>query len=880
MKQNWYRKTIAQVYNELHTTADGLTDQAVVLQRQKYGWNTLPEAKGESYAVIFAQQFKSPLIYILLGVTVIMAILGETADATIIGLVLVFNAVIGTVQEGKAQNTLAALKNFVKGNAVVRRRGEEEVIPDEELVPGDTIVLREGDKVPADCRLVLSTGLKVDEASLTGESEPVLKTIDTLAEVSGHELHLPEQTNMLFKGTHVVAGGGEAVVVTTGVNTVIGSISQAVATTNTEIPLQGNIRHLSRLIIIVVGCINIALFLLGVLTGKSVVEMFKIVVSLSVSIIPEGLPVVMTLVLANGVWRMSKRRALVKKLAAVEALGQANVIAVDKTGTITKNELVVQKLYVSGKTFDVLGSGFEPRGDILENGTVISALSIPELVLAGKVASRAAAELQFVEGYNAWRILGDPTEGALVVLAEKIGFKQEDIRRHHSVIQEIPFDYKKKYHASVHREEQGYLLTVVGAPEAVFALANKPHDHLSPLLKSWAAQGLRILAFGMKEVHGPVNPDELPHITFGGLFAMRDTLHPEVPEAVADVTAAGIQVVMITGDHTATAQAIARDAGIFHDGDHVVTGADLEEWGPAELQHKLSNTAVFARVTPEDKFRIVQAFQKRGDIIAMTGDGVNDVPSLVAADLGVAMGKIGTEVAKEAADIVLLDDNFATIAAAVEEGRNIYITIKRAILYLFSTSIGELFAIVIGLALGYPLPVLAVQVLWLNFVTDGFLTVAFAMEPKEGNLLRQKFTKPNKYLVDKTMIIRMIPMGLVMAVGTIAIFRYFAPVDYVKATTIAMTLLAVFQWFNAWNCRSEKKSILRQNPFSNPWLLAATAIVIILQILALQLPFLQKILHTTSLSAWEWAMIVLMATSVIIIEELRKFLSRHKVRLL
>jgi Ca2+-transporting ATPase len=681
---------------------------------------------------------------------------------------------------------------------------------------------------------------------------------------------------MLFRGTHVVAGSGEAVVVATGIETVIGDISQSLVTDNTEIPLQGNIRYLSRLIIIVVGCINVALFLLGVLTGKSVVEMFKIVVSLSVSIIPEGLPVVMTLVLANGVWRMSKRRALVKKLAAVEALGQANVIAVDKTGTITKNELVVQRLYVNGHMFEILGSGFEPKGDILQNGTVISPLDFPELVLAGKVASRAAAELQFVEGTSSWRVLGDPTEGALIVLAEKIGFRQEDIKRHHSVVQEIAFDYKKKYHAAVHREEHSFLLTVVGAPEAIFTLAGKPHDHLNQLLKTWADDGLRILAFGMKEVAGPVKPDNLPHITFGGLFAMRDTLHAEVPKAVADVTSAGIQIVMITGDQKATAQAIARDAGIFHDGDRVLTGDELAQWPVGELQHKLANTSVFARVTPEDKLHIVRAFQKRGDIIAMTGDGVNDVPSLVSADLGVAMGKIGTEVAKEAADIILLDDNFATIAAAVEEGRNIYITIKRAILYLFSTSIGELFTIVGGLALGYPLPVLAVQVLWLNFVTDGFLTVAFAMEPKEGNLLRQKFTKPNKYLVDRTMIIRMIPMGLIMSVGTLAIFRFFAPIDYVKATTIAMTLLAVFQWFNAWNCRSEKKSLLQQNPFSNPWLVLATLTVVILQILALELPFLQNVLHTTPLSGWEWGMIIVMASTVILVEELRKYLSRHR----
>ncbi len=875
MKQNWYEQTIEQVYATLQTTGEGLSDEVVRSRVTQYGTNTLPQKPPDGMLILFLRQFKSPLIYILLAVGVIELVLGAFTDAIVIGIVLMFNAVAGTVQEGRAQNTLAALRNFVQTQTLVRRNGIEELIADTELVPGDIVILHEGDKIPADARLSKPAGITIDESSLTGESEPVLKDSAPLHIMPpATRLYPHEKHNMVFKGTHVVAGQGECIVVATGLSTEIGKLSQTLTQDEKEIPLQANIRRLSQIIMYAVAIISGALLVIGVLGGTDFFEMLKTVVSLAVSIIPEGLPVVLTLVLANGVWRMGQRKALVKKLAAVEALGQATIIAVDKTGTITKNELLLQKVVVKGKTFDILGSGYNPSGDILFNKQVVSPLDVPELILAGKIAAFSSAELLFVPQTKTWTVVGEPTEAAMLVFSHKVGFKSEDIAVRHPVLQEIPFDYQTKFRAVVFKDAGAYMLAVVGAPEVIARLSNVSDVEVHHLMAPLSHEALRVVAFAFATVPGQVDPGHLPSLTFGGLFGMRDALHDEVPAAVADVQSAGIRTVMITGDHTQTAQAIAQLAGIYRAGDSIMAGAELETLTPAELETKLNTVSVFARVTPEHKLRIVQELQKRGNTVAMTGDGVNDVPSLVAADLGIAMGVTGTEVTKEAADIVLMDDNFATIAAAVEEGRNIYKTIQRALLYLFSTSFGELFVIAGGLILGLPLPVIAVQILWLNFVTDGFLTVAFAMEPKEGNLLRTAFEKPNRYLVNTLMVKRMLPMGLIMMVGTLVLFDVYQGHGYVKATTMAATVLAVFQWFNAWNCRSEERSIFH-SIFSNPYLIIATLVVVILQLLAVYLPVFQKLLHTTALSWREWVIIIVVASTVLMYEEGRKFLSRH-----
>lgn len=900
---SWHNKTIPEIIDTLHSREHGLTGKEAEDRLKEYGLNKFPEGKTDGLPLIFLRQFQSPFIYILLAAAIIVLILGDATDTIVIMAVLLFNAIIGTVQEGKAQNTLRALKTFAETFATVMRNDKEIVIRDTEIVPGDIIILQEGEKVPADARIIFANTLKIDEASLTGESEPTTKTDTTLPVES---LEVSDQKNMVFKGTHVLSGNGTAIVVATGLNTEIGKIAKKIVAIDTEIPLKTNIRYLSRLIIIAVVIISILLIIIGVISGNSLLQMVATAVALAISVIPEGLPIVVTLVLATGVWRMSKRNALVKRLQAVEALGQTKIIAVDKTGTLTSNEMVVQQIYLpsfaktgeSERVFSVTGNGYEPTGEIILNNKTIDPLNHLELILSGKIAAFCAnARLSFLAETNTWKIAGDPTEAALIVFSKKIGFRHETLEQEMPKIFELPFDYQKKYHATIRKTDGKNFLTVIGAPEKMIELCkNIWHEptssadkdsievmseekklELETAFHKLAASGLRVVAYAINpDTKQSFDPGELPLLSFVGFFGMKDALRPDVKEAVQRVKSANIRMVMITGDHRLTAEAVAVEAGIFQKGDKILSGVEIDKMTDDELAKNLSHTTVFARVTPEHKLRIIMAYRKRDEIVAMTGDGVNDAPSLVAADLGVAMGKIGTEVAKEAADIVLMDDNFGSIVSAVEEGRNIYQTIKKVLLYLFSTNLGETLTIIGALLLGLPLPLLPTQIIWLNFVTDGFLDVALAMEPKEDNLLRGNFEKPKKYLIDKLMVIRMFLMAIPMAIGALYLFKANFLIDITKAWTISLTILAVFQWFNAWNCRHESKSIFQMNPFKNMWLVGATATVIVLHLLAVYNPFLQKLLHTSPLSVSEWLIIIPIASSIIFIEEIRKFFQRRK----
>lgn len=890
MAQQWYSFPLEKTFNKLESSDRGLSLDVAKERLKQYGANSFPEEKPRSKLRLFLSQFQSPLIYILFAASAIVFALGETIDGSIILVVLLFNAIVGVVQEGKAQNTLLALKKFVETNATVLRDDKEYIIPDSEVVPGDILILQEGERISADARVVISQSLKIDEASLTGESEPIYKSVEIL---EGDNLPTAEQKNMVWRGTHVVAGNGRAVVVATGLSTVIGGIAKQISSIDTEIPLKANIRYLSRAIIVTVVTISAVLFIVGVYMGNTAKEMFITVVSLSVSVIPEGLPIVMTLVLATGVWRMSKQNALVKKLQAVETLGQAQVIAVDKTGTITKNELIIRKVWTADKLFEISGIGYEPKGRIKFEGNTVNVADYDELSYLGKAATLVAtARLSYAEERKEWRISGDPTEAAMLVFGEKAGFNKEDLLRQSPLLSEIPFDYKLKYHATSHQVGENPLLTLAGAPEAILALcgeirrggknhplSKKEKEELEVTFTRMSEEGLRVIAVATRhDAPKQIKAASINSLSFVGFLGMEDTLRSEVREAVSRAKEAGIRVVMITGDHKITARSIAKEAGIYQEGDNVLTGEEIESMFDAELADKLATTTVFARVTPEHKMQIINAYKKRGEIVAMTGDGVNDAPSLVAADLGVSMGKIGTEVAKEASDIVLLDDNFRSIVSAIEEGRSIYKTIKKVILYLFSTSAGEVLVISVALFLGYPLPILAAQIIWLNVVTDGFLDVALAMEPKEKGLLSGVFERPKKYIIDSLMVQRMVVMAIPMMFGTLFLFSQYFATDIQKAWTISLTTLAVFQWFNAWNCRSEDKSIFSMDWFSNKYLIGATLIVIALHIAALYTPIMQTILRTVPLTLSEWLMIIPIAVSIIIAEEIRKVFYRIKLQ--
>lgn len=875
--KDFYQLSISQIFDRLTTQKHGLTEAEAQKRLRDYGPNKLLETKIDGYFLIFLRQFKSSLIYVLFFACLIIFILGDWIDGIIILIVLIFNAIVGMIQEGKAQNTLLALKNFVETKAVVIREGKEIIISDKEVVPGDVLVLQEGEKIAADARIFLSRNLKIDEAALTGESELVEKIIEPL---DTENLPNSDQKNTVFKGTHVQTGNGLAVVTATGIKTIIGKIAKGITMIDSDIPLKKNIERLSNLIIVVVGVISVLLFIVGLLYDKGVKEMFTVVVSLAVSIIPEGLPIVITLVLATGVWRMSQKNALVKKLQAVEALGQARVIAVDKTGTITKNEMVVQKIYTDGKFFGISGVGYEPQGSFSLNDKVIDHVKYPNLLFTGKVAAFCSnARIMFSESDNLWRVAGDPTEAAMLVFAEKLGLNLEDLEIEFPRLEEIPFDYRLKYHASLNLVGGKRMLSVAGAPEVILdlcQLSEKEKREAEKIFFSFSESGLRVIALAQKKKieEKILLAEQVNDLEFIGFLGIKDSLRPEIFEAVIKAKEAQIRVVMITGDHKITAQALATEAGIFHPGDLILTGQEIDNFSDQELMERLDRVTVFSRVTPEHKMKIINSYKKRGEIIAMTGDGVNDALSLVSADLGIAMGKIGTEVAKEAADIILLDDNLNSIISAVEEGRNIYKTIKKVILYLFSTSLGELFVVAGALLLGYPLPLLAGQIIWLNLVTDGFLTVALAMESKEDGLLKNYFGKIQKSLVDRIMLKRMFIMAIPMMIGTLFLFKNYFEADIVKGWTISVTTLAVFQWFNAWNCRHESKSVFKTNPFSNKYLIWAMGIVILLQLFMVYSPFMQKIFRTTSLSLNDWLIIISISFSVVLVEEIRKFFSR------
>ena len=894
----WPAKTVREVLGALHSREHGLTREEATKRLQEYGHNTLPEGKVDGLLVIFLRQFKSSLIYILFAAAIIVFLMGNGTDAFIIFAVLIFNAVVGTIQEGRAHNILLALKKFTETNATVVREGEEIIVPDTDVIQGDIILLQEGKKVPADARIIFSQTLKIDEASITGESVPVNKSSAVLSvptrqsHDSGRNIEISGQKNMVFKGTHVLSGDGTAVVVATGIKTEIGKIAQEISTIDTEIPLKNNIRYLSRLIIISVSLIIVALVVLGVVSGKSLEEMLYTAVAMSVSLIPEGLPIVMTLVLATGVHRMSKRNVLVKRLQAVEALGQTKIIAVDKTGTLTRNEMVVQRVYVDGNIFEITGNGYEPKGEVLFNGMVVDPLNHPELLFSGKIAALCAnARLSFSTETTAWKISGDPTEAAMVVFSEKVGFRHNMLEQETPKIFELPFNYQTKYRATIRAVDGKNFLTVIGAPERVLELCKniwhrdgtktlneEKKKDLEAVLHRYAREGFRIVAYAIHpDTEQSIDPDKMPPLSFVGFFCMSDALRGEVADAMQRVRAAGIRVVMITGDHRLTAHAIAVQADIWREGDTVLTGSEIDAMSDKELEKKIVRATVFARVTPDHKLRIIQAYRVHGDIVAMTGDGVNDAPSLVAADIGVAMGNIGTEVAKEASDIILLDDNFASIVSAAEEGRSIYKTVKKVLTFLFSTSIGEVINITGALILKWPIPLLPSQIIWLNFITDGFLTAALAMEPKEKGLMQGKFERPKKWIVDGFMTRRMLLMAPLMGLGTLYLFSQYFETDIAKGWTVALTTMAVFQWFNAWNCRSESKSIFQMNPFSNMFLVGTTTMVVCFQLAAVYTPFLQKILHTTPLSLSEWLLIIPVACSIIVVEEIRKFFYRIRI---
>lgn len=886
--KNWHHDSIDNIFEYLGTSIRGLSKSEVAERLSLYGKNSLPEAKPPGFLFLFIKQFKSPLIYVLILAGLAMLLLSDVTDALIIFFVLFLNSLLGLFQENKANRTLNKLKQFSKGVAVAIRDGVETEIDDALLVIGDVVVLRVGDKVPADARILKTDSLKVNESALTGESEPVEKDTNIYSE----ETPLPERRNMLYKSTLVVSGEATAIVVATGINTFVGSIAEKLKDIDSEMPLKSRIDKLSRQIGFAVFVSILVIVAIGFLRGFDLRDIFFTFVAVAVSLIPEGLPIIITLILARGVYRMAKRNALIKNMQAVEALGQADIIAVDKTGTITKNELMVERVFVGGREFKVFGSGFEPKGSITFEENIINPANHQELLFSGRVASYcASAKVEYKDG-GVPTVIGDPTEAALLVLGQKVGFNKDELESEDRQVFSMPFSFEHKFHTTMHKNGNKFFLSVVGAPESVLAHASKywtldselelSEENIKTIeqkIEEYSSMGLRVICFAFREsAEASFDLENIPKITFGGLFAMADVLREEINSSVSEAIESGVKVVMITGDHFGTARAIAKQAGIFRDGDQVLTGQEISSLSIEELSLKLDDrVSVFARVLPEHKLSIVEAYKLRGKIVGMTGDGVNDALSLQSAHLGISMGRGGTEVAKEASDIVLVDNNFRSIIAAIEEGRSIYVTIKKVILYLISTSMGEFLSIAVAISLGFPIPLSPSQILWLNVVTDGFFVIALSFEPNIS--IRDKFNKIGEGLVGKADILRAFILGFVMMLGTMVLLYFGYNAGYYKVWTMILTLLVVFQWFNAWNCRSDKHSVF-YNTFSNKYLLLGLLGAVSLHSFALYHPFMNKILKVVPLDITDWMIVVMLALSIVLVEEFRKYIKGRQIQYL
>ncbi len=850
------------------------------------GLNCLPEGRQVGWVSIFISQFQHPLIYILLAAAIIIFFVGEQKlDAFIISGILFFNAIIGTIQEGRTSNVVAGLRRFFTAKSVVIRDGKHEIVDDKNLVVGDIIVLKEGERVPADARIFYQERLQVDESILTGESQSVGKTEQMLM----GDLSVADQKNMVFKGTYITAGYGKAVVVAVGLATEIGKLHKSIVEINTDIPLKRELARLSYVILLFILGMCILLLIIGLVSGRNFKELMVMLTALFICVVPEGLPVVLTLVLVTGAYRMARQHVLIRNLQGVEALGRTDVIVIDKTGTLTRNEMIVTKVYTPTSVYDVSGEGYFVTGEI--KGTVLPKAD-DQLQKMGMMCSLLnSAEISYSQKLNLFEIKGDPTEAALYVFSQKLGYQQEIMLVQYKKQYEIPFDSAFKYHASFFTHDGSNEVYVVGAPETIFSHSSLVPDVMKQSLAAMLKDGLRVVALAYKPYDASLFTGEDAEgaqldacrqevekgLVLVGLCGIQDSIRPEVAVIISQARDAGLKVVMATGDHQDTALYVAKQVDIYRPGDKVIDGKELAGMSDDELHACIDLVTVFARVSPQDKVRIVDALHAKKYIVAMTGDGINDVPSLLAADLGIAMGKIGTEVTKQAADIVLLDDSFVNIIHAITQGRHIFYTLRRIVLYFFATNMGEILIVLFALFTHLPLPLTAAQILWLNLVTDGFLDVGLSMEPQEKDLLQAIWLKKKLRLVDTTMLLKMMYLAMPMAIVSLIVFSYTYngnPASLAYARTMTLITMAMFQWFNAWNCRSDGKSLYEIGFFSNRWLIVATVFVLSLQFALVYMPFMQFIFKTVPLSARDWAFIMVTSAPIVIMEEIRKWIVR------
>jgi Ca2+-transporting ATPase len=854
-----YKMAVADVLAQLRSSPRGLSRPEAAARLRRFGYNQLTERWRPGLGGIFLRQFKSALIAILLVAGIVCAAFGMLRDAAVIFVIVALNAALGFIQEFRAERAMAALRELMAPRCHVMRDGDVIKIPAREVVPGDIVLLEEGARVPGDCRLLEAIGLRCDESLLTGESTPVNKITEPLREVP-----VAERANMAFMGTAVVAGRGMGVVTATGMATEMGKIAELVQAPEKPTPLQTRLGVIGRWMGLLALSICAVISIFGLLQGLEIFTVFLTAVSLAVAAVPEGLPVILTIALALGVERMAKRRAIVSKVSAVEALGSTTVICADKTGTMTTNEMTVRRLW-AGRDISVSGIGFEPFGDFRCDGKIISLTEHLKMLLkAGALCNNA--RLVKMPG---WRIIGDPTEGALLVAAAKAGIERQGTR-----LAEIPFSSERKRMTVIHVEDDRPIAWTKGAPETILELCDyiyirgRPRrltkakkDKIAKITRAYAAKGLRVLALAYR----PLRPAKAyteqieKKLIFLGLAGMIDPPRPETKAAIAECARAGIRTVMITGDHVLTATAIARELGLASRG-LILTGAQLDKMSDGQLDRAVDKATVYARVTPEHKVRILAALKRKGEIVAMTGDGVNDAPSLKYADIGIAMGIRGTDVAKEASSMILADDNFATIVAAVREGRGIYDNIRKFLRFILSTNFTEILTVSMAMAVMLPLPLLPLQILWINLVTATLPALMLSVDPVEPDIMRKKPRSPKAGLLSG-MILFILASACVCLVMALAGFGWtlITTGNLAKAQTIVFTVIVMFELLFIFNCRSEKKSVLETGPFVNRYLLLAVFLAAGLQLAVIYIPALQQMFGTMALGLADWGLIALLA---------------------
>lgn len=882
----WHVMGLVDVSAELDATDMGLSQAGASAKLAEYGPNILPEKPPTAVWAIVIRQFRSPLIYILGLAAAVSVALGDHKDAGFIAGVLILNAVIGAFQEWKAEKSSHALRKLLQIRASVVRDGEVGELSAEEVVPGDVVWLESGNRVPADIRLVSAHGLESDESLLTGESLPVLKD----AAWEGTEATpVSDRLNMAYAGSIVTRGRAKGLVVATGTATGVGQLAlDVMAETGGSPPLLVRMERFTRVIAVAVLLAAVVIGIMGVaLGGYSPSEMFMFTVAMAVSAIPEGLPVAMTVALAIATSRMAGRGLIVRRLTAVEGLGSCTLIATDKTGTLTCNELTVREVRLpNGETFQITGEGFAPHGDVLQDEKRIDPGShqcLEWFARAGMLCNEA--DLHHRNGDWTWR--GDAVDVAFLSFGHKLGWKRETTLDIHPQVNQIPFEAEHQFAASFHTHDGEVSVFVKGAPERVLAMCCEAScaefnlEEMEAAAAEMAEHGYRVLAVADGKLQLPMTPADVPpapsKLRFLGLVGMIDPLRPGVKDAVRACNDAGVAVSMITGDHRVTALAIARDLGLAQDAGQVLTGSELLKKTPEELSDLISRIRVFARVAPHQKLDIVEAARRAGHFVAVTGDGVNDAPAMRAANVGVAMGKSGTDVAREAAELVISDDNFATIVAGVEEGRVAFDNVRKVIYLLISTGAAELVLMALAIGTGLPwLPLLPVQILWLNLVTNGIQDVALAFEPNEGGVLRRKPRSPNERIFNRLMIERTVVAALVMGIVGFLTFRWMLPegateTEVARARNALLLLMVLFEIIHIGNCRSESKSALALSPFRSPILLGGTVIAMLIHLAAMHSTWGQTLLGASPVPMKTWGVVLLLALSIFPVMELHKW---------